>query len=64
VMIHPEFWSRRRISFPGLEPAEFPSTSRGALQEMGFAIVEEHQPSFLLDGAVLTPGRSTARQRS
>ena len=24
VMIHPEFWSRRRISFPGLE-AEFPA---------------------------------------
>ncbi|MGA2927753.1 MAG: MBL fold metallo-hydrolase [Solirubrobacteraceae bacterium] len=40
VMIHPEFWSRRRISFPGLE-AEFPCTSRAALQEMGFAIVEE-----------------------
>ena len=55
VMIHPEFWSRRRISFPGLE-AEFPSTSRAALQEMGFAIVEERQPSFLLDGAVLITG--------
>ena len=62
-MIHPEFWSRRRVSFPGLEPAEFPSTSRGALQEMGFAIVEERQPSFLLDGAVLITGevdRTTA----
>ena len=63
VMIHPEFWSRRRVSFPGLEPAEFPSTSRGALREMGFAIVEERQPSFLLDGAVLITGevdRTTA----
>jgi 7,8-dihydropterin-6-yl-methyl-4-(beta-D-ribofuranosyl)aminobenzene 5'-phosphate synthase len=28
VMIHPEFWSRRRIRFPGLDPAELPSTSR------------------------------------
>ncbi len=63
VMIHPEFWNRRRISFPGLEPAELPSTSRAALQEMGFAIVEERQPSFVLDGAVLITGevdRSTA----
>ncbi len=63
VMIHPEFWSRRRISFPGLEPAEFPATSRTALQEMGFAIVEERQPSFLLDDAVLITGevdRTTA----
>jgi 7,8-dihydropterin-6-yl-methyl-4-(beta-D-ribofuranosyl)aminobenzene 5'-phosphate synthase len=55
VMIHPEFWSRRRISFPGLT-AEFPVTSRGALEEMGFEIVEERQPSFLLDGAVLITG--------
>jgi 7,8-dihydropterin-6-yl-methyl-4-(beta-D-ribofuranosyl)aminobenzene 5'-phosphate synthase len=56
VMIHPEFWNRRRVSFPGLEPAELPSTSRSALEEMGFAIVEERQPSFLLDGAVLITG--------
>lgn len=56
VMIHPEFWNRRRISFPGLDPAELPSTSRRALEEMGFAIVEERQPSFLLDGSVLITG--------
>jgi 7,8-dihydropterin-6-yl-methyl-4-(beta-D-ribofuranosyl)aminobenzene 5'-phosphate synthase len=63
VMIHPEFWNRRRVSFPGLEPAELPSTSRSALQGMGFVIVEERQPSFLLDGAVLITGevdRTTA----
>ena len=63
VMIHPEFWNRRRVRFPGLEPAELPSTSRSALEEMGFAIVEERQPSFVLDGAVLITGevdRTTA----
>jgi 7,8-dihydropterin-6-yl-methyl-4-(beta-D-ribofuranosyl)aminobenzene 5'-phosphate synthase len=56
VMIHPEFWNRRRITFPGLDPAELPATSRSALEGMGFAIVEERQPSFLLDGAVLITG--------
>ena len=56
VMIHPEFWNRRRIRFPGLDPAELPATSRTALEGMGFAIVEERQPSFLLDGAVLITG--------
>jgi 7,8-dihydropterin-6-yl-methyl-4-(beta-D-ribofuranosyl)aminobenzene 5'-phosphate synthase len=56
VMIHPEFWNRRRISFPGLEPAELPATSRSALEGMGFEIVEERQPSFLLDGAALITG--------
>jgi 7,8-dihydropterin-6-yl-methyl-4-(beta-D-ribofuranosyl)aminobenzene 5'-phosphate synthase len=56
VMIHPEFWNRRRISFPGLEPAELPATSRAALEDLGFAIVEDRAPSFLLDGAVLVTG--------
>ena len=56
VMIHPEFWNRRRISFPGLDPAELPSTSRSALEGMGFAIVEERHPSFVLDGAALITG--------
>jgi 7,8-dihydropterin-6-yl-methyl-4-(beta-D-ribofuranosyl)aminobenzene 5'-phosphate synthase len=56
VMIHPEFWSRRRIRFPGLEPAELPATSRPALEGMGFEIVEERQPSFLLDASALITG--------
>jgi 7,8-dihydropterin-6-yl-methyl-4-(beta-D-ribofuranosyl)aminobenzene 5'-phosphate synthase len=56
VMIHPEFWARRRIRFPGLEPAELPATSRPALEGMGFTIVEQREPSFLLDGAVLITG--------
>ena len=56
VTIHPEFWSRRRITFPGLEPAGLPSTSRSALEGAGFEIVEERRPSFLLDGSVLITG--------
>ena len=56
VMIHPEFWRRRRIRFPGLDPAELPSTSRSALEGAGFEIVEERHPSFLLDGSVLITG--------
>ena len=56
VTIHPEFWNRRRICFPGLEPAELPATSRSALEEMGFSIVEDRRPSFVLDGAALVTG--------
>jgi 7,8-dihydropterin-6-yl-methyl-4-(beta-D-ribofuranosyl)aminobenzene 5'-phosphate synthase len=56
VLIHPEFWSRRRISFPGLDPVELPSTSRPALEGAGFEIIEERRPSFLLDGSVLITG--------
>lgn len=56
VIIHPEFWSRRRIVIPGREPLELPSTSRSALQGAGFEIIEEQQPSFLLDSSVLVTG--------
>lgn len=56
VTIHPEFWSRRRITFPGLDPAELPSTSRAALEDAGFDIVEDRRPSFLLDGSTLITG--------
>jgi 7,8-dihydropterin-6-yl-methyl-4-(beta-D-ribofuranosyl)aminobenzene 5'-phosphate synthase len=56
VLIHPEFWNRRRIRFPGLEPGELPSTSRPALEGIGFEIVEERQPSFLMDGSLLVTG--------
>ena len=56
VLIHPEFWKRRRIRFPGLDPAELPSTTRSALEGLGFQIVEERRPSFLLDGSVLVTG--------
>ena len=56
VLIHPEFWRRRRIAIPGLDPAELPATSRSALEGAGFEIVEDRQPSFLLDGSVLVTG--------
>jgi 7,8-dihydropterin-6-yl-methyl-4-(beta-D-ribofuranosyl)aminobenzene 5'-phosphate synthase len=56
VIIHPDFWSKRRIAIPGRTPRELPSTSRGALVGAGFEIVENRRPSFLLDGAMLVTG--------
>jgi 7,8-dihydropterin-6-yl-methyl-4-(beta-D-ribofuranosyl)aminobenzene 5'-phosphate synthase len=55
VLIHPDFWSRRRVALPS-GPVELPSTSKGALEGAGFEIVEEQQPSFLLDGSLLVTG--------
>ena len=46
VLIHPDFWSRRRVALPGYEPVEVPSTSKGALEGAGFEIVEQEQPSL------------------
>jgi 7,8-dihydropterin-6-yl-methyl-4-(beta-D-ribofuranosyl)aminobenzene 5'-phosphate synthase len=56
VLIHPDFWSRRRIALPGRDPIELPSTSRSALTGSGFEIVEQREPSFLLDGSLLVTG--------
>lgn len=56
VLLHPDFWNRRRVHLPGREAVEIPTTSRRALEGVGFTIVEERQPSFLLDGSVLITG--------
>jgi 7,8-dihydropterin-6-yl-methyl-4-(beta-D-ribofuranosyl)aminobenzene 5'-phosphate synthase len=55
VLIHPEFWARRRLAIPG-EPFELPTTSRRALEDAGFDIIEQRQPSFLYDRSLLITG--------
>jgi 7,8-dihydropterin-6-yl-methyl-4-(beta-D-ribofuranosyl)aminobenzene 5'-phosphate synthase len=56
AIIHPEFWSRRRIAIPGREPFDMPSTSRAAVIDAGFDVIEDRRPSFLLGGSVLITG--------
>ncbi len=56
VVIHPEFWNRRRLKLPGRDPWELPSTSRSGLRDVGFEIIEQRQPSFLLHDSVLVTG--------
>jgi 7,8-dihydropterin-6-yl-methyl-4-(beta-D-ribofuranosyl)aminobenzene 5'-phosphate synthase len=56
VVLHPEFFTDRRIAFPGREPFELPTTSRRALSDGGFQIIESRRPSFLFDGSVLVTG--------
>jgi 7,8-dihydropterin-6-yl-methyl-4-(beta-D-ribofuranosyl)aminobenzene 5'-phosphate synthase len=66
VVIHPEFWARRRLAIPGADPIEFPTTSRRSLTDAGFAIIENRQPSFLFERSVLITGevdRATGFER-
>jgi 7,8-dihydropterin-6-yl-methyl-4-(beta-D-ribofuranosyl)aminobenzene 5'-phosphate synthase len=56
VMVHPEFWSRRRIAIPGRRASELPTTSKSALVGAGFEMIEDRQPSFLLGGSILITG--------
>src|SRR5215472_7782803 len=65
VLIHPDFWNRRRVLLPGREPREIPTTSRGALEGAGFLVIEERQPSFLFEDSVLITGevaRTTGKE--
>jgi 7,8-dihydropterin-6-yl-methyl-4-(beta-D-ribofuranosyl)aminobenzene 5'-phosphate synthase len=56
VLVHPDFWRRRRLVIPGHDPHEIPATSRRALDEAGFQVIEERQPGFLFDRSVLVTG--------
>lgn len=56
VLLHPEFWTRRRINVPGRTPFELPSTSKRALLEAGFEVIEQERPSFLFERSVLVTG--------
>ncbi|MDQ4104628.1 MAG: MBL fold metallo-hydrolase [Actinomycetota bacterium] len=60
VLIHPHFWRRRRVALPGREPLEIPTTSRRALEQAGFEVIEEQQPSFLFERSVLVTGEVRA----
>jgi len=55
LLLHPDFWTRRRIVSPA-GAWELPMPSRRGIEGAGFAIVEDRQPSFLLDGVLLVTG--------
>jgi 7,8-dihydropterin-6-yl-methyl-4-(beta-D-ribofuranosyl)aminobenzene 5'-phosphate synthase len=55
VLLHPDFWLRRRIVSPD-RTLELPTPSRAAVEGAGFTVVEGRQPSFLLDGMLLVTG--------
>jgi 7,8-dihydropterin-6-yl-methyl-4-(beta-D-ribofuranosyl)aminobenzene 5'-phosphate synthase len=56
MLVHPDFWLRRRIAVPGQEPFELFTASRAAMEGAGFEVVEGRAPSLLLDGSVLITG--------
>lgn len=56
LLLHPDFWFRRRIVTPGGGAWELPMPSRAGIEDAGFEIIEDRQPSFLLDGVLLVTG--------
>jgi 7,8-dihydropterin-6-yl-methyl-4-(beta-D-ribofuranosyl)aminobenzene 5'-phosphate synthase len=56
LVLHPDFWLRRRVVIPGREPHELPTISEAKLRAAGFPVIEERRPSALLDGSLLVTG--------
>jgi len=56
ILLHPDFWTQRRVASPGGGHIELPTPSRAAIEGAGFTIIEDRQPSFLLDGMLLITG--------
>jgi 7,8-dihydropterin-6-yl-methyl-4-(beta-D-ribofuranosyl)aminobenzene 5'-phosphate synthase len=56
LVLHPDFWLKRRVVVPGQQPRELPATSRDRVRAAGFELIEQRGPSLLLDGALLVTG--------
>jgi 7,8-dihydropterin-6-yl-methyl-4-(beta-D-ribofuranosyl)aminobenzene 5'-phosphate synthase len=63
MVLHPDFWTRRRLTLDGTEAIEIPTPSRSFIEGTGVRIIEERAPSFLFDTGLLVTGevdRTTA----
>jgi 7,8-dihydropterin-6-yl-methyl-4-(beta-D-ribofuranosyl)aminobenzene 5'-phosphate synthase len=56
LIVHPDFWLKRRVALPGREPYEIPGASKEKVQAAGFEVMERREPSSLLDGGLLVTG--------
>jgi 7,8-dihydropterin-6-yl-methyl-4-(beta-D-ribofuranosyl)aminobenzene 5'-phosphate synthase len=56
LVVHPDFWLRRRVALPGRDPYQLPTTSEEKVRAAGFPVTERRGPSLLLDGSLLVTG--------
>jgi 7,8-dihydropterin-6-yl-methyl-4-(beta-D-ribofuranosyl)aminobenzene 5'-phosphate synthase len=56
LVVHPDFWLKRRVALPRREPYELPTTSEKRIRASGFPVIESREPSSLLDGSLLVTG--------
>jgi 7,8-dihydropterin-6-yl-methyl-4-(beta-D-ribofuranosyl)aminobenzene 5'-phosphate synthase len=57
MVLHPDFWNRRRIRLEGTETVEIPTPSRRYIESAGVRIVEDRRPSLLFDAGLLVSGQ-------
>jgi 7,8-dihydropterin-6-yl-methyl-4-(beta-D-ribofuranosyl)aminobenzene 5'-phosphate synthase len=56
LLIHPEAWRDRKLTFPTGAELHLPPPNRADLEAEGLEVVEERGPTLLLDGRVLISG--------
>ena len=56
LVVHPDFWLRRRVALPRREPYELPTTDEEKVRAAGFQVIERREPSSLLDSSLLVTG--------
>jgi 7,8-dihydropterin-6-yl-methyl-4-(beta-D-ribofuranosyl)aminobenzene 5'-phosphate synthase len=57
LLIHPEAWRDRKLTFPTGAELHLPPPNRADLEAEGLEVVEERGPTLLLDGRVLISGQ-------
>jgi len=57
LVLHPDVWRERRIVFPTGQEIGLPPPSHADLDREGVEIIEERNPTLLLDGMVLVTGQ-------
>ncbi len=57
LLLHPDAWRDRKMVFPTGTEIHWPPPSRGDLEREGVEMLEERNPSLLLDGMVLVTGQ-------
>jgi len=58
LVLHPDAWRDRRITFPTGTALHMPPPSRADLASEGVEVIEERGPSLLLDDTVLVSGQT------
>jgi 7,8-dihydropterin-6-yl-methyl-4-(beta-D-ribofuranosyl)aminobenzene 5'-phosphate synthase len=56
MVLHPDFWNRRRLRLEGTQTVEIPTPSRSYIEGSGVQVIEERTPSFLFDSGLLVTG--------
>ena len=57
LLIHPEAWRERKVTFPTGAELRLPPPSRADLEAEGLEVVEERGPTLLLDGHLMISGQ-------